>query len=148
MKKSTLVTFSGGRDSSCATVTMIKEGYDVNLFTFQAGLPELVGRSGDSAPEIRFQELKRSFPEHFANKERIMSGSLYLVRKLAIENTNKMHVVYPFALILSVICEAVLICKKQNINSITVGYSGYQSKESRYIEQSPEFAELMKQFLS
>ncbi len=41
--KKALVLYSGGRDSSSAAVQMAQAGYLVKLFTYQAGLSELVG---------------------------------------------------------------------------------------------------------
>jgi len=149
MKKSekVVVLFSGGRDSSAAAVEMAREGYDVALFTFQAGLPELTGERGDSAPDIRHRELTKSFPENI-DKNRIITGSTYLIKKLAIDKTNKRHVVYPIALALAFHSDAILFCIKNNIKDITCGYSGYQAKEDRYIEQRKDFFELMKNFLA
>lgn len=145
-KKEALVLFSGGRDSSAAAVEMIKAGYKISLFTFQAGLPELVGPKGDSAPDIRHAELLRAFP-HQLSPERIMTGTTYLIRTLAIERTNDTHVVYPLALALAVHSEAVLHCLRSGTRNIACGYSGYQGKEDRYIEQRQDFFELMSSFL-
>jgi hypothetical protein len=72
---------------------------------------------------------------------------MYLIRKLAIEKTNKEHVVYPIALILAVYCEAIQYCLKNDIKIIACGYSAYQAKEDRYIEQSNHFVSLTKDFL-
>lgn len=144
--KRALVTFSGGRDSSSVAVEMAKKGYFVTLYTYQAGMPELTGPSGDSAPDIRHQELLKAFPG-FVDEHRVIEGSLYLVRKLAIEKTNSTHVVYPIALALAFHAGAILYCLKHGIKDLACGYSGYQAKEDRYIEQRDDFFELMGKFL-
>lgn len=144
--KKALVLFSGGRDSSSATIEMIRAGYSVRLFTYQAGLAELTGPRGDSAPDIRHIELMNAFPQNIDTK-RIITGNLYLVRKLAIDKTNSTHVVYPIALALAVHSSAILYCLENNIHDIACGYSGYQAKQDRYIEQRNDFLERMRAFL-
>lgn len=145
--KKVLVTFSGGRDSSSVAVEMAKQGYFVTLYTYQAGMPELTGFLGDSAPDIRHKELLKAFPG-LIDEQRVVEGSLYLVRKLAIEKTNSTHVVYPIALALAFHAGAVLYCLKHGIKDLACGYSGYQAAEDRYIEQRDDFFQLMKNFLS
>lgn len=141
-----LVLYSGGRDSSATTVEMaIKKNY-VKLFTFQAGASELVGRLGDSAPEIRHKELLKAFPEYI-DPQRAMDGSTYIIRKLGIEKTNTTHVVYPITLALAVHCEAIIYCSKYKIKRIACGYSGYQSDRDIYIEQRRDFAKLTADFV-
>ncbi|MEI6296341.1 MAG: 7-cyano-7-deazaguanine synthase [bacterium] len=142
----TLVLFSGGRDSSCAVIEMLRAGYFVRLFTCQAVSSETTGPKGDSAPDIRQKELITNFPNKI-DAERVIRKDAYLIRKLAISRTNKTHVVYPIAIALAIHSEAILYCLKNNIKNIACGYSGYQSKEDRYIEQSTDFFELMKSFL-
>ena len=142
-----LVLYSGGRDSSVASLLLAKEGYHVILFTYQAGLPELVGTNGDSAPNIRHQELLRVFPENI-NSHRVVEGNAYLIRELAIKKTNTEHVVYPIALALAVHSGAIVYCLKNNIKTVACGYSGYQSIKDQYIEQRSDFALLMKNFLA
>lgn len=144
--KRVLVTFSGGRDSSSVAVEMAKSGYLVTLYTYQAGAPELTGFLGDSAPDIRHKELLKAFPG-LVSEQRVMEGSLYLVRKLAIEKTNSTHVVYPIALAFAFHTGAILYCLKHDIQHLACGYSGYQAKEDRYIEQRDDFFELMKKFV-
>ncbi|MCX6712901.1 MAG: 7-cyano-7-deazaguanine synthase [Candidatus Vogelbacteria bacterium] len=143
--KKTLVLFSGGRDSSAAAVEMIRSGYFIKLFTYQTG-PELAGPFGDSAPSIRHRELTKVFPQKI-DPERVLTGNMYLVKKLAIDKTNSTHVVYPIALTLSFLSGAILYCLENGINDITCGYSGYQAKEDRYIEQHDDFFDLTKLFL-
>ncbi len=145
--KEILVLFSGGRDSSAKAIQMTKLGFQVNLFTYQAGLPELTGEQGDSAPNIRHKELFNAFPESI-NKNRIIEGNTYLIRKLAIEKTNETHVVYPVALTLAVHSQAIIYCLENGIKNIACGYSGYQSCENRYIEQRDDFFQLMKSFVN
>lgn len=145
-ERKTLVLFSGGRDSSAATVEMAQSGYKVLLFTYQAGMSELTGYLGDSAPDIRHKELLKVFPDYIS-RDRVIKGNTYLIRKLAIEKTNHTHVVYPLALALAVHAEAVVYCLKNGIKHITCGYSGYQAKEERYIEQREDFFERMKDFV-
>lgn len=145
--KRALVTFSGGRDSSSVAVEMAKRGYFVTLYTYQAGMAELTGFLGDSAPDIRHKELLKAFPGTI-DEHRVIEGSLYLVRKLAIEKTNKTHVVYPIALALAFHAGAILYCLKHGIKDLACGYSGYQAKEDRYIEQRDDFFNLMKDFLA
>ncbi len=144
--KRVLVLYSGGRDSSSVAIDMARQGYFVTLYTYQAGLPELVGLRGDSAPEIRHAELLKAFPQQI-DQSRVIEGSLFLIRKLAIEKTNSAHIVYPIALALAVHAGAILYCLKHGIKDIACGYSGYQAKEDRYIEQRDDFFELMKNFL-
>ena len=55
--------------------------------------------------------------------------------------------VYPIALALAVHAEAIVYCLKNGIEYIACGYSGYQAKEDRYIEQREDFFELMKKFV-
>ena len=145
-KNNVLVLYSGGRDSSCAAVEMAKNGNRVRLYTYQAGALELVGFLGDSAPDIRHKELIAAFPEYI-EEERIIEGSLYLIRKLAIERTNKIHVVYPIALALAVHAGAIVYCIKNGLSDIVSGYSGYQAREDKYIEQRADFIDLTKAFL-
>lgn len=142
----TLVLFSGGRDSSSVAVKLAMSGYNIRLYTYQAGLSELAGPAGDSAPDIRHKELISMFPNQI-EEQRIIEGSTYLIRKLAIEKTNKEHVVYPIALALAVHSNAVCYCLKNNISRIASGYSGYQSTKSQYIEQRSDFIQLTKEFL-
>src|SRR3989344_4544604 len=144
--KEVLVLFSGCRDSSSVAVQLAMLDYKVKLFTYQAGLPELTGLLGDSAPDIRHKELVKKFPEHIDEK-RIIESNSYLIRKLAIEKTNKEHVVYPIALALAVHSNAICYCLKNNIGRIASGYSGYQSKKDKYIEQRSDFVLLTKEFL-
>lgn len=145
--KETLVLFSGGRDSSATAIEMTRYGFNVNLFTYQAGLPELTGEQGDSAPNIRHKELFNTFPG-LINRNRIIEGDTYLIRKLAIEKTNETHVVYPIALALAVHTQAIIYCLENGIKNIACGYSGYQAIEDRYIEQRDDFFQLMKSFLN
>lgn len=144
--KEILVLFSGGRDSSATAIEMARSGFQVNLFTYQAGLPELTGEQGDSAPNIRHKELFNTFPE-LISRDRIIEGNTYLLRKLAIEKTNSTHVVYPIALALAVHTQAIIYCLESGIKNIACGYSGYQAIEDRYIEQRDDFFQLMKSFL-
>ncbi len=145
-KNKILVLYSGGKDSSATAIEMAQKGHYVKLFTYQAGLPELTGRLGDSAPEIRHKELLKAFPENIS-MQRAIEGNTYLIRKLAIEKTNSEHIVYPIALILAVLSEAINYCSENNIKTIACGYSGYQAKKDRYIEQRSDFAKLAKDFL-
>jgi len=144
--KEVLVLFSGGRDSSSTAVELAVSGYKVKLFTYQAGFSELTGPRGDSAPDIRHLELTRAFPNSI-NDQRIIESNAYLIRKLALEKINKEHVVYPIALALAVHTSAICFCLKNNIDIIASGYSGYQSKKERYIEQGSNFVTLTKEFL-
>ncbi|MEK7564142.1 MAG: 7-cyano-7-deazaguanine synthase [Patescibacteria group bacterium] len=144
--KKVLVLFSGGKDSSATVVEMIRAGYHVVLFTFQLGRPELIGPNGDSAPDIRHLELFKSFPQHIDAK-RIILGNNFLIRKLAIEKTNSTHVVYPLAIALVFLSDAILYCLKNDIHDIACGYSAYQASEDRYIEQRDDFIEYTKDFL-
>lgn len=144
--KKVLVLYSGGKDSSSAVVEMARVGYLVKLFTYQAGLPELTGLRGDSAPDIRHQELIKAFPQQ-VDRDRIITGNMYLIRKLAIEKTNTTHVVYPIALALAVHTSAILYCLENEIFDIVSGYSGYQAEEDRYIEQHNDFLNLTVEFL-
>lgn len=145
-KKTVLVLYSGGRDSSAVALEMARQGYNVKLFTYQAGLPELIGRLGDSAPEIRHKELLEIYPKKI-DEQRAIEGNTYLIRKLAIEKTNIEHVVYPIALALAVYCGAIKYCRENNIKIIACGYSGYQATEDRYIEQRDDFVKLTQDFL-
>jgi len=142
--KKALVLFSGGRDSSAAAVEMIRAGYSVRLFTYQ--MKELIGPRGDSAPDIRHFELSNTFPKKI-DENRIIVKNLYLLKKLAIEKTNISHVVYPIAATLAIHTSAILYCLENDIHHIACGYSGYQAKLDRYIEQRKDFFELMKLFL-
>ncbi len=145
-KKKVLVLFSGGRDSSATVIEMIRQGYLVELFTYQVGKEELTGFLGDSAPDIRHKELLKAFPGKIIDK-RFIVGNTYLIRKLAIEKTNSIHVVYPIALALAVHCGAVLFCLEHGIKDVACGYSGYQAKEDRYIEQREDFFKLTQEFM-
>ncbi|MXW77388.1 MAG: hypothetical protein F4Z57_00020 [Gemmatimonadetes bacterium] len=146
MTPDVLVLYSGGRDSSAATVEMaLKKNY-VKLFTFQAGALEVAGRQGDSAPEIRHKELLTAFPEHI-DPQRAIDGSTYIIRKLGIEKTNTAHVVYPITLALAAHCEAITYSLKYEIKKIACGYSGYQSDRDIYIEQRSDFAKLTADFV-
>jgi len=144
--KKALVLFSGGRDSSAAAVEMIRAGYKVKLFTYSE-FPGIVGPNGDSPSSIRYKELLNSFPTQI-DPDRVIRINAYLVRKLAIEKTNKTHVVYPIALALAIHVDAILYCLQNNIHHIASGNSGYQAKEERYIEQQSNFCELTKNFLA
>ena len=144
--KKALVLFSGGKDSSATVVEMIRAGYNPVLFTFQIGKPELVGPKGDSAPDIRYFELMKAFPQRIF-PERIILGNNFLIRKLAIEKTNSAHVVYPLAITLAFLSDAILYCLRHDIHDIGCGYSAYQAKEDRYIEQRDDFIEHTKIFL-
>lgn len=144
--KKVLILFSGGKDSSATVVEMIRAGYKAVLFTFQLGRPELTGLNGDSAPDIRHLELMKAFPEHIDAK-RVIVGNNYLLRKLALEKTNSTHVVYPLAITLVFLSGAVLYCLENDIHDIACGYSAYQAKEDRYIEQRDDFIEHTKVFL-
>ena len=144
--KKVLVLFSGGKDSSATVVEMVRAGYGVTLFTFQLGRSELIGPNGDSAPDIRHLELIRVFPQHIG-AQRVILGNNYLIRKLAIEKTNSTHVVYPLAIALVFLSDAILYCLKNNIHDIACGYSAYQAREDRYIEQRADFIEYTKTFL-
>jgi len=141
-----LVLYSGGRDSSATAVEMARMGYRVKLFTFQTGLSELIGPRGDSAPEIRMQEIRRVF-QYLVDGERVIEGNPYLVRKLGIEKTNVRHIVYPIALALAVHCGAIQYCLRSGLNAVASGYSGYQSRKEIYIEQRHDFVALTRDFL-
>jgi len=142
--KKVLVLFSGGRDSSSVVVEMVRAKYSVRLFTYQ--FKELLGPHGDSAPDIRHMELKKAFPECI-DEERIITRNLYLIKKLAIDKTNTTHVMYPIAATLAIHSSAILYCLENDIHDIASGYSGYQAKLDRYIEQRNDFFELMRSFL-
>jgi len=123
-----------------------KKSYRVILFTCEAGPSELTGPLGDSAPAIRHGELLNAFPNNI-DKQRIFQDDSYLIRKLAIEKTNIEHVVYPLALALAVHTTAICYCLKNNIKIIASGYSGYQAKKEKYVEQKADFILLTKEFL-
>ncbi|MCX6751561.1 MAG: 7-cyano-7-deazaguanine synthase [Candidatus Nomurabacteria bacterium] len=142
--KKVLVLFSGGRDSSAAAIEMIRAGYSIKLFSYQ--LKELIGPHGDSAPDIRHLELMNAFPQ-CVDVKRTIVRNLYLVKKLAIDKTNITHVVYPIAVALAIHSSAILFCLKNDIHDIVCGYSGYQAKLDRYIEQRNDFFKLMESFL-
>ena len=142
-----LVLYSGGKDSSATALEMARLGYYVTLFTFDDGTPEITGPHGDSAPGIRHQELMRAFP-HKIDPLRVFKGNTYLLRKLALEKTNATHVVYPLALILNVVSDAILYCLEHGVKHIACGYTGYQGKEDRYIEQRGDFYLAMQSFVS
>ena len=144
--KEVLVLFSGGRDSSSVAVLLAKMGYKVKLFTCVTGTSELTGPLGDSAPDIRHKELIKVFPQNI-NKQRILENDSYLIRKLAIEKTNIEYVVYPLALALSTHSIAICYCLKNNIKTIASGYSGYQAKNDKYIEQRGDFVAMTKKLL-
>lgn len=144
--KKVLVLFSGGRDSSATVIEMIRAGYKVKLFTYLE-FPGIVGPNGDSPSSIRYKELIDSFPKYI-DSDRVIRINAYLVRKLAIEKTNKTHVVYPIVLALAIHVDAILYCLENNIYDIASGNSGYQAKENRYIEQQKHFCELTKDFLA
>lgn len=143
--KEVLVLFSGGRDSSSVAIMLAKKGYKIKLFTCEDG-SEPMGPSGDYAPDIRHLELVKAFPENI-DKDRIIKNDSYLIRKLGIEKTNIEHVVYPIVLALSTHTTAISYCLKNNIKIIASGYSGYQGKEDKYIEQRKDFVDLTKEFL-
>lgn len=143
--KKAIVLFSGGRDSSSAVVEMVRAKYSIRLFTYQ--MKELVGPKGDSAPDIRHMELMKAFPGCI-EEERIIVRNLYLIKKLAIDKTNTTHVVYPIAAALAIHTSAILYCLENDIHDIASGYSGYQAKLERYIEQRSDFFDLMKNFLA
>ncbi|MGB8815955.1 MAG: hypothetical protein WCC74_01795 [Minisyncoccia bacterium] len=145
-KKIVLVLFSGGRDSSATVIEMIRAGYKVKLFTYLE-FPGIVGPNGDSPSSIRYKELLNAFPKYI-DSDRVIKINAYLVRKLAIEKTNKIHVVYPITLALAIHVDAILYCLENNIKDIASGNSGYQAKEDRYIEQQNNYCELMKDFLA
>jgi len=145
-KKMVLVLFSGGRDSSATVIEMIRAGYKVKLFTYLE-FPGIVGPNGDSPSSIRYKELLSSF-SRYIDPDRVIRINAYLVKKLAIEKTNKTHVVYPIALALAIHVDAILYCLENNIYNIASGNSGYQAKEDRYIEQQNYFCELTKDFLA
>lgn len=143
-QKEAVILYSGGRDSSAATIEMVRKGYFIKAFTLQ--LVELTGLKGDSAPDIRYQELKKVFTPQI-NENRFICKNLYLIKKLAIDRTNSTEVVYPIAVTLAIHVEALLYCINNNIKDIASGYSGYQAKIDRYIEQRNDFYEKMKSFL-
>ena len=145
-QKKVLVLFSGGKDSSATVVEMVRAGHNVIPFTLQIGRPELVGPRCDSATDIRHFELKKAFPKHVEERQ-IIQGGTYLLRKLAIEKTNGTHVVYPLAIALVFLSDAILYCLKNDIRDIACGYSAYQAKEDRYIEQRDDFIKYTKIFL-
>jgi len=144
--KKILVLFSGGKDSSATVVEIIRAGYKPILFTFQLGKAELMGSNGDSAPDIRHLELIKAFPQ-CVDSQRVILGNNYLIRKLAIEKTNSTHVVYPLAITLVFLSDAILYCLKNDIHDIACGYSAYQAKEDRYIEQRDDFIDHQRTFL-
>jgi len=125
---------------------MARAGYRVKLFSCQWGTQELIGSSGDSSPNIRHQELIRAFPE-LVDPERVVSSNLYIIRKIALEQTNETHVVYALALALAVHTYAILYCLENNISDIACGYSGYQASRDAYIEQRDDFRALTEKFL-
>jgi len=143
-RKKVLVLFSGGRDSSSVVVEMVRAGYSVRLFTYQ--FKELLGPRGDSAPDIRHAELINAFPG-CVDAERVLVRNLYLIKKLAIDKTNTTYVVYPIAATLAIHTSAILHCLENGIHDIASGYSGYQAKLDRYIEQRNDFFKLMRSFL-
>ena len=144
-KKTTLVLFSGGRDSSATAVAMAHAGFYVKLFTYQGGLPELTGPKGDSAPDIRHLELLKAFPSK-VDPDRVITGNTYLIRKLGIEKTNETHVVYPIAIMLMVQASAIIYSLENDFRDIACGFSGYQAKKDRYVEQRKDFLDLIKKF--
>jgi 7-cyano-7-deazaguanine synthase in queuosine biosynthesis len=144
-KKEALILYSGGRDSSAAIVEMIREGYLIKAFTLQ--LIELTGPNGDSAPDIRYQEIKKAFPEQ-VDADRFICKNLYLIKKLAIDRTNTTEIIYPLAAALAIHVEALLYCLNNKIENICSGYSGYQANIDRYVEQRSDFFEKMKSFLN
>lgn len=143
--KKVLVLFSGGKDSSATAIEMVRAGYDVQLFTYSE-YPGVTGPNGDSPSSIRHKELTNFSPDRIDSFQ-VTKVNPYLVRKLAIEKTNETHVVYPIALALAIHADAILYCLEKGIHDIATGYSGYQAKEDRYIEQQDRFCELTRDFL-
>ena len=139
------VAFSGGRDSSVAIIVAILKGYIVLPITLQVGAPELTGQRGDSAPEIRLQELRKKFPGKIL--ERVIIENPHIIRIIALEKINKEHVVFPLALSLAVHTHAAVYCLNNGIEILFNGHAAYQGKKENYLEQSDHFNKLMKEFL-
>ena len=141
LKKDVVLLFSGGRDSSLATIRLIEMGYNIHLLTFDNGATEDIARSN-----LRLSEFNYKIKENIITRKIINSKELF--KKIALINLEKDIASYKTNLIcmgckMAMHTISLNYCLKNKINVIADGYTYYQKD---WPEQMPGAIEEIKNF--
>jgi len=140
-KNEVALLFSGGIDSTLATVALALKGYEIHLLTMNNGV-----LNKNEFTESRYNELKEIFPENIVNWKKLICRKLFI--EIALENLDENLKTYNSNLIclgckLSMHTVGVTYCLENNIKIIADGYTRYQSYLA---EQVPESIDILKKF--
>jgi len=141
--RSTVLLFSGGRDSTAAALKLYERGDSLHLLSFRSGLT-----LHDGYRALRVDELKNVLVQPPAAFHEIDIRGL--IRKICFVDLVEDVVADGCQLILlgEAICmftAAIEFAVKHQCSHVAYGVTGYQSS---YPEQRPEFVRLLEQFLS
>jgi len=134
-----LVLFSGGRDSSAAAVCCLREGYRTHLVTFDNGAERGLDNSRRKADLI-----KKRFGKMCSWK---LMSSRVLFHAVAVKNLEDDVKKYGNLLCcgckLAMLSEAIIYCRKNNINRIA---DGFEKGQTYYPEQTPAYMDAADAF--
>ncbi|MFJ8826958.1 hypothetical protein ACIREE_34955 [Streptomyces sp. NPDC102467] len=142
MRETSLILFSGGRDSSLAACLEANAGRDLLLMTARTGATI----ETDVVP-LRVGEIVRSFPA--VSVEHHLTHSAGIFRRVAIADIESDFATYRTNLILlghqmAIQCEGIALALHRNIKRVVSGFSSYQAHE--YMEQIPEAVAFSREF--
>ncbi len=126
------VLFSGGLDSSFASVIMIEQGYDIDLLKMDNG-----ALISNDLTIIRVEELRRAYPQVQINYKVIQCAGAF--RKLGLVNIEKDILTYHCSMIcmgckLAMHTHNIIYCLHNGINCTV---DGATKKQEKYCEQRP-----------
>lgn len=140
-KKAAVLLFSGGRDSSLATLQLVKEGYEIHLLTFDNGTTK-----GIDISNFRLQELESILKDNLVERKIINSRELF--KEIALKQIEGDLDTFGTNLIcmgckMAMHAISLNYCLKNDIKVIADGYTYYQRE---WPEQMPEAIKEIKEF--
>lgn len=140
-KKSVVLLFSGGRDSSLACAVLAKKGYKIHLLTFNNGTTTNL-----SLAERRYKELDKRFPDAIIARKVIPSYGLF--KEIALTSIEKDFKKYETNLLcmgckLAMHVLSLIYCLENKVSIIADGYTEYQRT---WVEQIPQAIQTVRKF--
>lgn len=127
--------FSGGKDSTAAAAYYLQKGYAVELVTFDNG-----AETGLEKSRRKAEMIMKKYPDRCVWK---MMSSTRLFRDIAIKGMEKDIKKFGNLVCcgckLAMLCEAVIYCRKNGIESMA---DGFEREQDYYPEQTPDYMEI------
>ncbi len=132
-RETSIVLFSGGRDSSLAACLEANAGRKIILMTARTG-----ATIETDVVSSRVDEIIRAFPD--ADVEWCLPHSMGIFRRIAIASIESDFARFKTNLILlghqmAIQCEAISLAIQRGVSRVVSGFSSYQADE--YMEQMP-----------